>query len=243
MSRVLLLLQKDLRSILRDRFLVWISLYLPLLALGLRFGVEWLPVPDLPLYVAPWMAIVGGSLLGTLFGFGLIEEREQGTWLLLRTLPVPPAFVSAYLAAVATAFGVAYGLVCVVLYGHPVADVPFFLAMLVASGLTAPVVMWLLGALARNKVEGLAVSKSISTASFVPLLGFALPAAWHWTLMWCPYYWLYVGLLRAYAGADEAAGLALPIPELPAWLFVLLPSVLSVGAIAGLTRIYRVRAV
>jgi hypothetical protein len=54
---------------------------------------------------------------------------------------------------------------------------------------------------------------------------------------WCPWYWVYLGLLRAYAG-DPAALSAVHHPGYPEWLLVLAPISLCLIAIVPLARRY-----
>ena len=143
--------------------MLFIAAYALILAIVARIGVPWVPIDNLDLYLAPAIVMFGTLLLGTLLGFALIEEREQGTWLLLRVLPVGSKTVFAYFAASASLLSLVVSFAAEMLYGYPVADWPAFVFMLVASALTAPLVMLALGALAKNKIEGLAVSKLIHT--------------------------------------------------------------------------------
>ena len=57
--------------------------------------------------------------------------------------------------------------------------------------------------------------------------------------MWYPWYWLYLGLLRAYAGPELAPALAVGWPPVPLWAQAVIPLVLSVFALVLLTRRYR----
>jgi hypothetical protein len=99
--------------------------------------------------------------------------------------------------------------------------------------------MLLLGALASNKIEGLAVGKVISGSSLLLAAVFVLPPNWHVSLSWYPWYWIYLGLLDAYAGVDRAGLLAVTPLRLPLWAYVVVPTVLNAAAIVLLVRRYR----
>ena len=88
MSKIGALVRKDARGIYRDGFLLYMCAYVPLVAIASRLGVPWIPVENLALYLAPWLVTLGGSIAAIIFGFGLIEERERQTLLLLRVLPL-----------------------------------------------------------------------------------------------------------------------------------------------------------
>ncbi len=236
MNQIRALARKDIRVIYRDRFMLFIAAYALILALVARLGVSWVPVENLDLYLAPAIVMFGTLLLGTLLGFALIEEREQGTWLLLRVLPLSSKTVFTYLAASASLLSLIVSFAAAMLYGYPVADWPAFVFMLVASALAAPLVMLLLGALAKNKIEGLAVSKIISGAGILPVLVF-FPASWQVVAVWCPFYWLYLGLLQAYAG-DPTRFDVVHWPAYPTWLPGVMSIVLSFVGMAVLVRMY-----
>ena len=114
-----------------------------------------------------------------------------------------------------------------------------FLLLTVVQSVGAPLVMLLLGALASNKIEGMAVGKIISSSMLLLIGIFVLPVQWHVALMWYPGYWIYLGLLRAYAGPNMAASLAVHWPSVPTWGYAVIPLVLCGVAITMLVRRYR----
>ena len=64
MSKVVALLQRDLRVFYRDGFMIMLFLYPPLLALLARALVPLAPVEDLALSVAPAVALFSGPRPG-----------------------------------------------------------------------------------------------------------------------------------------------------------------------------------
>ena len=66
-------------------------------------------------------------------------------------------------------------------------------------------------------------------------------APWQLLLVWNPWYWIYLGLLRAYAGEAGVSTLPLHWPGYPSWMFVVFPVLLSGTGAAILARIYRRR--
>ena len=241
MSKVATLLWKDARGIYRDGFLLYMCAYGPLVAIAARLGVPWIPVENLALYLAPWLVTLGGSIAAIIVGFGLIEERERQTLLLLRVLPLSRGTHFGYLVISTGLLSCALGLVAAAVFGQPVADIPGFLLMLAVGSLAAPLGMLMLGVAAANKIEGMAVAKLVSSMSIVPALVFVVPSQWQMLLAWSPHYWVYLGLLRAYAGETQLAALAVHWPGHPAWLEPLAATALCLGGIALLARIHRAR--
>jgi len=242
-SQLAVLARKDARVVYRDRFLLLLCMYAVLIALVARVVVPLLPVDRLAFYLAPAILSLAPAFLGSVLGFALVEEREQGTWLLLRVLPLRAATLLVYLSAGACGLAaVAAGLVALA-YGHPVARPGLFAAMVVATALTTPIYMFGLGALARNKVEGLTVSKALNVVAFVPVGVFFVPPAWQVPLLgWSPFYWIYLGLLQAHA--PDPGWLAAPLrwPGHPLPLLIAAPCLLSLLGTIGAMRLYRRRA-
>lgn len=238
MSVLVALLRKDARVVYRDSLLSFLPVYALVLALLMRWGIAFVPVENLGIYTAPAVVLFGTILLGTMLGFALIEEREQGTWLLLRVLPVSQRLLFFYFGFAATVLSAAVSLVAAWVYGYPIADWTAFSWMLLAGSLLAPVVMLVLGGVASNKVEGLAVSKVLSAVLMLPALVFVVPMPWQLVLVWLPPYWLYLGLLDAYA-TDPAASLSAVFwPAFPQWLLFVAPVALSLAATVVLSRAY-----
>lgn len=240
MRQFLALARKDARVVARDSFLLAILLYTLVLALVARVTVPRVPVAGLPLYLAPAVVLFGTLLLGTVLGFALIEESEQGTWQLLRVLPLASRTLFLYLGAGSGLASVVVSLLAAFIYGQPVADLPAFLLMIGVSSLAAPLVMLLLGALASNKIEGLAVSKVLSLVLLSPAAVFMPPMPWQLLVAWSPFYWLYLGLLRAFA-ADTALLPMVHWPGYPPWLLIVAPLALLCAGNALLVQRHRRR--
>jgi hypothetical protein len=242
MSKLATLLAKDGRAIYRDGVLLPLALYPLVVAVIARLFAGWAPIEHLDLYLAPAVFIVGALVVGTVFGFTLIEEREQQTWLLLRVIPLRQSTLLAYLVATTAGFALLVGLASSLVYGLPLAKPASFVALAVAGSLTAPLLAFTLGALAANKIEGFALGKILGVLPALPALVFLLSPNWQVLLAWNPFYWLYLGMLGAYGADPSAAGLAVRWPGYPAWSYLLAPTVLSLAGIALLGSTYRRRA-
>jgi fluoroquinolone transport system permease protein len=238
-SPLIALFRKDARVIYRDGFMLLMLVYPLVIALGLRFGVPFVPIPDFDVYLAPVVVLFGPMFVGTVLGFTLIEERENRTWLLLRVLPLPERVLFGYFFCVSAGLSFGIALVSAVLYGRPVAEIGTFVAMAAVCSLTAPLVMLLMASLASNKIEGMAVSKSLGLLTFSPALSFVISPAWQLTLSWNPFYWIYLGLLEAVVGPERVGELAIHWPDYPLAVVVVLPALVCFGASLLLLRRYR----
>ena len=239
MSKFVALLQRDVRGIYRDGFLVMMTVYTLVIAVAARIVLRWVPIEHIEVYVAPFIIITACSLVGLVFGFALVEERETQTWLLMRVIPISERTLAAYWLVAVSGFCFVITLLSALIYGLAPASVSGLVVFAAVTAMGAPVVMLLLGALASNKIEGMAVGKIISASSLLLVPVFVLPSGWHVAVMWYPWYWLYLGLLRVYAGPELAPALAVQWSPVPLWAHAVIPLVLSVFALVLLTRRYR----
>lgn len=239
MNKVASLFRKDARVIYRDSYLRFVIVIPPVMSLLTRIVIESVPLANFALFVAPALVSLSGGLLGFVYGFGMIEEREQQTWQLLRVLPLSNVTLFVYLTGTATLFAFALSLVSAVAYHYPVANLAAFVIMVAVISLLAPTLMLILGILAKNKIEGVAVWKLTSAVFALPALVFFVPTAWQPLLYWCPTYWMYLGLLRAYCADVATLEAAMYWPQFPMWLVVTVPTIECLALIVLLSRIHR----
>ncbi len=213
-SIVARLARNDARLILRDRMLVTLLAMVIAIGLGARFA---LPAIDatlaanavLPSESAPFrfadtfpmfvtfIALWQGALMpGTVFGFLLLDEKEDDTLTATRVCPVRLELYLAYRVALPAALGFAFALVLVPLMGlHPL---PLWQHVAVALGasLVAPLTTLSLAAFAENKVQGLALTKFGGVAGLTILVGWFVPEPLQWLLglfppfLICKAYWM-----------------------------------------------------
>lgn len=240
MEKALNLIQRDIVRLRRDNMLLFLAGYPFLGAIIMRFLVPFIPIENFDVYVAPLLVIFAPLAFGIVFGFNLIEEKEEQTWLLMRVVPLRVEFYFSYLIAVTTIPALVLGLLTTLIYGQPVANTVLFILIIIATALSTPLWTLVLGVLAHNKVEGLALTKTVGFILLLPFLAFVLSPTWQVTLAWNPWYWSYIGLIKAYAG-NTIGELAINVPEYPTFVFWLAPIVMSLSAVVGLSRVWRER--
>ncbi|MBX2810207.1 MAG: hypothetical protein KTR25_00290 [Myxococcales bacterium] len=244
MRRTIQLLQRlahnDARLILRDGMLALLSIIALLMGIGARFA---LPAIDASLsrnliyndfastypmwvtFIALWQASL---MCGTVFGFLLLDEKEDRTMTAMRVSPVPFELYVGYRVALPAIFAFVLTIVLVPLIG--IANVAWWKLMLFAIGasITAPLVAMFFAGFADNKIQGLAYSKFGGIAGLTILTGWFLPEAYHWVFglfppfLVCKAYWM------AYQG-HSLWGLVLGLG-------------VAVQVVLGLWFIYRFRA-
>lgn len=143
---------------------------------GQRFSDSF---PVFVTFIALWQAAL---IPGTVFGFLLIDEKEDQTLQAMRVTPVPLGTFLGYRVALPTLLGFVFGVASVPLIGISAVPLWAVVPMAAAASLTAPVVALLMAALADNKVQGLAYTKITGVAGLVLLIGWFVPEPWQWLL-------------------------------------------------------------
>jgi len=155
-------------------------------------------------------ASVGLVMLASLIGglavsFSMIEEKELGV---TRAFTVTPPTTAGYFAArglLAAAVGFIVATVGhFILVGTSVSWWRFAVAML-ASAPMPLVVALLVGGIAKNQIQAIAVLKVVMMVYLtVPFVSIAVPRAWHWLFFVFPNYWMFRSFEDIYVfGARE----------------------------------------
>lgn len=202
----------DLKSVSRDSMLLLISVGSLVLALAMRYGVPFatphlqrLLAIDLAEYTPLLMSFVllmAPGMVGSLVGFLILDERDDGT---LIALLVTPVSLSAYLLyRIGLPVVIAF---LVTLAAVPIAGlltIPFGQLVLAAAlaSLSGGIVALAVTALASNKVEGFGVLKMLQGLQALPLVAWFLPTPWQWLVGIVPTYWPAATFWRMAAGTS-----------------------------------------
>lgn len=188
----------DLRNLNRDSLLRLMVIYPWLLALLLRWVIPFLVEgfveqfdlrPYYGLLTSFFSIMLIPQIFGSVIGFMLLDERDEGTLTALRVTPLTLERYLVYKLAVPflVAVGAVYIFVPIVgLVALPYA--PLFPIALVAA-LEGPMIALLLASLAANKVQGVAVMKGMSLIFIAPLIAHFTPLPWQWLWGIFPTYW------------------------------------------------------
>jgi fluoroquinolone transport system permease protein len=138
--------------------------------------------------LVPVVLLIPAVLIGWVSGFLLLEDRDDGLLVAFDVTPVGKSGLLAYRLTIAALLTAAVTLVATQLL-LPAATVwlRFLLVALVA--LDAAIVAATLLAVARNKVEGLAVAKLLNLAAVAPLAA-AIPSEARFAFGVVPTYWI-----------------------------------------------------
>jgi fluoroquinolone transport system permease protein len=234
--------RNDVRLIGRDRFLLFMFMFAAYIAIALRYGLPWMndflaaqgimpgatisiSLSDIyPMFVAYLGFYTGALLVGTVFGFVLLDEKDNKTLKAMMVTPVRPTQYVTYRVALPAflAFFVTLGMALFI----NLAQLPLWQMVLIAAGasLTASIVALFFATFAQDKVQGFAYSKFGGISGWAFLIGWFVPAPWQWLFGLFPPFW--VG--KAYWLALEGVSWW--------WVALLVGIVLQLGLIRLLVR-------
>lgn len=195
-ARLIQLVTSDARNISRDPTLIFaITLAIfPCIALSIwRDAINAAALSGFGMahiidYVIPVILVLPAFLVGWVTGFLLLEDRDDGPLLALDVTPVGKGGFMLYRASV-TAFITAEItlLAMALLLPDSGWSIRLLFAMLIA--IQSVCSAFILPAVARNKVEGLAVTKLTNIASLLPLIAF-IPSPWRYLAGIFPTFWI-----------------------------------------------------
>lgn len=191
----------DRRTVLADGMVLAMLAGLPLLALAVRWldgpGATWLATRH-GLDVTPWLDLARTfvvvvhtpAMLGAVAGLAFCEDRDAGVLPALATTRASLVTLLAVRSGVVVTLATAAVAIGLPLSGghHPLGVVGTLSTSLVA-GTCALVPMTVLAALARDRVQGIALLKAITLPLYLPLAAWFVPPAWDAALLVVPTGW------------------------------------------------------
>lgn len=228
----------DIKLVRRDRFLIFMLMFVVYIAVIVRFGLPWLnvylaergvlPSASMPIHLADlypmlvtFFGLFNGMLLpGTVYGFMLLDEKDDNTLAAMLVTPVPLKQYLSYRVLVPTIL--AFFIILFMVLFIDQALLPLWQLTLMAAGaaLGGPIVALAFAVFAENKVQGFAFSKFGGIAGWSILLGWFVPEPWQWLIGLFPPFWV----SKAYWMALDGRPLW--------WLVLLIGIVLQLGLIA-----------
>ncbi|MEQ1899928.1 MAG: hypothetical protein ABL866_04265 [Devosia sp.] len=189
------LLASDAMNISRDPMLMFAFVLSVLPGVGLFLGREAIDaasgtwgIAELHRYFVPVVLVMPAILIGWVVGFLLIEDRDDGPLLAVEVTPVGKGGFMAYRLAVGAVLAAIITALALLLL-LPQASPWLQLVLLATVPIDTALVALALLALARNKVEGLAVTKLTNFAAIAPLVA-AVPSPFRVVAGVVPTYWI-----------------------------------------------------
>jgi len=227
----------DSRLFGRDRFLQLMFAFVILIALFLRFAIPALnqnlitsglmpgsfypaPLSDFyPLLVGFLVIFQGALLSGAIYGFLILDEKEDGTLIAMQVTPVPTANYLAVRMLIPALFAAIIVLAQLYFAGIRVPPLATSIALAIGASFTGPIATLVYANFAENKLQGFAIAKFVGIAGWVILIGWFVPEPFQWALGLFPPFLINKAYWLSLAGD-------------PNWIFVLLLGIaLQIGLI------------
>jgi len=233
-ARLRTLARNDVRLIGRDRFLLGCGAFILLVSVIVRLVIPPLTTslagsgfdlrPYYPLLSSQVAILTGPQLAGVVFGFTLLEAREDGT---LKAILVSPLRTSTYMAyrvgaAMALSFLVMPAMALIVGVGVP--PLGALLPITFVGALVGAIWTLFIATFSDNKVQAFALMKIVSGTGLIVLGAFFISEPWQFLAGAYPQYWVAKAYWVAEAGGSEW------------WIHLLVGAVTMLGALAYLVR-------
>jgi fluoroquinolone transport system permease protein len=188
----------DARNIRRDTLLRFLLLYPWVLGLLLRwlvpFATERLAgqvdlVPHYNLIIAYFGILVTPQLSGLLIGFLLLDERDDRTLSALQVTPLSMNTYVGYRLALPVLVSIASTYLVLWLMNVGTISYEKLLPIALLAALEAPIFGLMLVAVAKNKVQGLALMKAMGIFSLAPIAAWFVAEPWQYWLGVVFTYW------------------------------------------------------
>ena len=179
----------DLRLVVRDGWLLILTIALPLFGLLMRWLVpyvgrlvaEWVDLnPYYGLIVASFLVSNQPIFLGAVVGILFIEEREEGTLLALQTSPLSLRSFLGYRAVAAMGLSVALTVVGVRLAGLVSVSQLELVGAAALASLAVPLVALAYAVFIKNKLQALIALRPMQLWAGLPVLLYFAPTPWQW---------------------------------------------------------------
>jgi len=200
--------RNDVKLVGRDSFLIVMGSYMFIASLVLRFLLPWanaylaergiLPSETIaitlestyPLIVTYFVHFLGAMLVGTMFGFMLLDEKDDSTIRAMLVTPVPLEDYLKYRLGVPTVIAFVSTLAQFYLLGFGMVSFGHAVLLSAAASLTAPITALFYATAAANKVQGFAMSKFTALAGMVIVFGYFASPSLQWLFGIFPPFWI-----------------------------------------------------
>lgn len=220
--RFLRLLASDAMNVSRDAMLIFaiILSIMPPVAFAFTRGpmneaaLDAFGVDEISRYVALFVLVLPAVLIGWVTGFLLLEDRDDGVLLAVDVTPIGKSGFLLYRVTVTALIGAAITAAAIPLV-VPTIGLEAGILLVAAVAMESVLAAVILPAIARNKVEGLALTKLINIAVIFPLIAI-IPSPWRFLASFVPTYWI----------GELLAG---PAPSVPTWVVATAMIITHVG--------------
>ena len=201
-------LKNDGRLIRRDSILIGMFIFIVYIGTVLHFGLPWLDnylasagiLPNennsrrladfFPLITANLIIYTGPNIIGAVFAFIILGEKDENTLSALLVSPLSPGRYISYriiLVFLATSFTVAFLFIYV---NQALPAWPALLAVVIGSGQTGVIILLAMIITADGRVQGMTYSKFISFFGYMLIASWWVPEPFQFLFGLFPPFWI-----------------------------------------------------
>lgn len=211
MKKVLALSYNDFKNVAREPMVLMMIIGPILFSIFIRYFVPYLAKTfsgyfDLPPYydlISSYILLMGPLLMGMVTGFLLLDERDEHTWIGVIVTPLGKKNYIFYKTLMPTLISFIYIMITVKLGSLVQTSLIHIIPIAIMAALEAPIIALYLCIFAGNKVEGLALSKSLGIFMLAPLLQYFTASKWAMVAWAVPFYWPVQAFLTVHHGLPQ----------------------------------------
>lgn len=195
--------RNDVKLVGRDSFLVVMFSYIFAMSIGLRFGLPWFADElvrrevitfDLavwyPMMVAFIAVFMGAMMAGMIFGFLLLDEKDDNTIKAMLVTPLPINHYIAYRVGVPAVLGFFTIIIEMLIINQSLPELWQLILIALGGSLTAPITTLFFAAFAENKVQGFAMTKFTGLAGMIIIFSWFIDEPIQFLFGLFPPYWI-----------------------------------------------------
>lgn len=148
---------------------------------------------------AVFVVLTGPMMVGMVFGFVMLDERDVHLAEYYPVTPLSPASLLAIRMVVPTALQLAYGAILVPMLGlNRTGTVGLGALLVLGSALEAPLVAVVIALRAGNRLEGMTIGKALSLTSLGAIVALVLPTPQAYGALLLPQTWFLAAVFGAH---------------------------------------------
>lgn len=143
-----------------------------------------------PLLVAFMCLFQGTLIVGAIFGFMLLDEKDDNTLLAMMVTPIPLNQYVLYRVGLPSLFAFLIVIMLALFVGLALVPLGQLILLAIGASLSAPLASLFYGTFAANKVQGFAIAKFVGVAGWIILGAWFVREPWQWIFGLFPPYWI-----------------------------------------------------
>lgn len=194
--KTIVLLNSDLKNILRDRSIVFVMIAPVIILIILRVAppiyesyfpvmVEYRPL------ILGFFSVLTSLLAGFMFSFMMLDEKDQCLFPVFRVTPFSFEQLILYRIVIITCLGSIFSLLLILASG--LVQMKLYQAILISlpASLGGPVYSLLILSLAQNKIEGATYYKLLNMLLVLPVIGMFIESPLRYLFGIIPIFWIF----------------------------------------------------